>query len=233
MRPLPRPLVAATLLALAVSVLVTGGVADAAPDTLPPQTTITDGPDGPTAVGRVTFAFAADEPNSTFECAVDDEAFSACESPYTTAPQVQGTHAFRARATDSSGNVDPTPAEQDFVVDKSISGANVSARRSQRLSGRAVVVRITVRAGEEATVAGDGTVDVGKRRIALRGEEVLVPPGGVRTISLTPRSSRDARRVRKAIKRDGKALATVTAKFSDALGNEAISGDVDVKLKGR
>jgi hypothetical protein len=227
-----RTLVSITAAALISLGLLVASVAEAL-DTQPPETTITSGPTEPVSVGRVTFTFDSDESGSTFECKVDDEPFAACTSPFTTGPEIQGSHTFRVRATDPSGNVDPTPAAFDFVVDKSIAGANASARRSQHQSGRAIVIRITVRAGEDATVSGAGTVDVGKGNIAVSGPAVLVPAGTSHTISLVPTSSAGARRIRKEIKHQGEALAKLTATFVDAFGNQAISGDILVKLKGR
>lgn len=84
-----------------------------------PNTTITSGPSGPTNDSTPTYSFTSSEPGSTFTCAVDDGAFTACTSPHTTAPQVDGEHTFRVRATDSDGtpNTDPTPAERTFLVD--------------------------------------------------------------------------------------------------------------------
>jgi hypothetical protein len=219
----------ATLVALGA---LAAGVAVAA-DLQPPETTITSGPAGPVSNGRVVFTFDSDEPGSTFECKVDDEAFAVCQSPFTTGPQIQGDHTFRVRATDTSGNVDASPATFDFVVDKTIAGANAGARRSQVERGRAIVIRITVQADEDATVTGAGSVDVGEGDIAVSGPAVLVPAGTSQTISLAPTSKGGARRIRKEIKHQGKAFAKLTATFVDALGNEATSGDILVKLKGR
>ena len=85
-------------------------------DTDPPQTTITSGPSGDTSDSTPTFEFTSDEPGSTFECRVDSAPFSACTSPHTTTALALGAHTFEVRATDSSANVDPTPATRAFTV---------------------------------------------------------------------------------------------------------------------
>jgi hypothetical protein len=86
-------------------------------DTGPPATTITDGPSGATTDRTPTFSFTADEPAVTFECRVDGGAWAACTSPHTTAGLADGDHLFEARATDTVGNVEATPARRSFSVD--------------------------------------------------------------------------------------------------------------------
>ena len=86
-------------------------------DTTPPDTTITAGPSGPTNDSTPKFDFTSSEAGSTFECRVDSGAFTACTAPRTTALLRDGTHTFEVRATDASGNVDPTPAIRTFKVD--------------------------------------------------------------------------------------------------------------------
>jgi hypothetical protein len=201
-----------------------------AADEVPPETTITSAPAGPTASGRVPFSFTADEPGS-FECRVDEGPWAACASPFTTPPQTQGPHTFRVRAVDLAGNVDPTPATRDFLVDKSIAGANAWARRTQPQPKRTIAVAVTVTAAEPVAVSAAGSVAAGRHRIRLAGPTILAAAGTTQPIVLAPRSARDSRRVRKAMKRDGKVRATLTATFTDALGNTARTGDVIVKLK--
>ena len=88
-----------------------------ASDTRAPQTTIDSGPSGPTNDATPTFEFSSDEPGSSFECRVDGGPWAACTSPKTTSPRADGSHIFRARATDSAGNRDATPATRTFTVD--------------------------------------------------------------------------------------------------------------------
>jgi hypothetical protein len=88
-------------------------------DATPPSTTINSGPSGTTNDPTPTFAFSS-EPGATFQCSVDSGVFAACSSPQTTAQLSDGPHTFSVRATDSVGNVDPTPAQRSFTVDTSI-----------------------------------------------------------------------------------------------------------------
>ena len=85
------------------------------PDTAPPQTTIDFGPkkvDKP----RASFRFSSSEPGSSFECRLDEQPFRTCSSPKRLKRLKEGKHAFYVRATDSAGNVDPTPAKKRFQV---------------------------------------------------------------------------------------------------------------------
>jgi hypothetical protein len=63
-----------------------------------------------------TFRFKADEPGSSFQCKLDGKPFRRCRSPFTTAPLALGSHVFRVRARDDSGELDPSPALYRFRV---------------------------------------------------------------------------------------------------------------------
>jgi RTX calcium-binding nonapeptide repeat (4 copies) len=80
-------------------------------DTDPPETTITRGPKKKTRKKSVSFSFSADEPESTFECALDGAGFAPCGSPTTLKVRKRGKHQLAVRATDEAGNTDQTPAE--------------------------------------------------------------------------------------------------------------------------
>jgi hypothetical protein len=85
-------------------------------DTTPPETTIHSGPDQATTSTNATFTFSASQPGSTFECALDDAEFTACVSPLEYTGLAVGEHIFRVRATDPSGNTDPTPAGYTWTI---------------------------------------------------------------------------------------------------------------------
>ncbi|MDQ2621970.1 MAG: hypothetical protein M3Y45_02915, partial [Actinomycetota bacterium] len=85
-------------------------------DTDPPDTTINSSP-GPLTRGNASFAFEATEPGS-FECSLDQSAWTACTVPATFADLADGMHEFRVRAIDRVGNVDPSPATYEFMVDR-------------------------------------------------------------------------------------------------------------------
>jgi len=64
---------------------------------------------------RVSFAFSASEPGSSFRCRIDGRPAVRCRSPraYLVSP---GRHAFRVFAVDAAGNRDRTPAVFRFRV---------------------------------------------------------------------------------------------------------------------
>jgi hypothetical protein len=109
-------------------------------DTTPPETTIASGPSGPTRDTTPTFAFTSSEPGSTFACKVDEGSFAACTTPRTLGALADGTHVFKVRATDRSGNTDPTPASRTFTVDTAapdttITSAAISSARHRATFG--------------------------------------------------------------------------------------------------
>ncbi len=90
-------------------------IVTAPPDTTAPQTTITSGSAATTSSTNATFAFTSSEP-ATFECQLDGASFTACTSPKQYTGLALGSHTFAVRATDTAGNVDPSPATRDWEV---------------------------------------------------------------------------------------------------------------------
>ena len=88
-----------------------------APDTTAPETTIGSGPNATTTNTSATFTFSADEEGSTFECSLDEAAFTACTSPKTYTGLGLGDHELRVRAKDWVGNIDPSPASHSWTVE--------------------------------------------------------------------------------------------------------------------
>lgn len=88
-------------------------------DTSTPDTQITAGPTGPTASNSASFSFLSPDagPGATFTCKLDAGAFAACSSPHGLVNLSEGSHTFQVRVTDSTGNVDPTPATATWTVD--------------------------------------------------------------------------------------------------------------------
>jgi hypothetical protein len=84
---------------------------------LPPQTTITKGPSGPSTSTSATFRFASNDTAATFQCKLDDRNWSSCSSGKTYTGLPQGSHTFKVRAKDSAGTNDPSPAERTWKVD--------------------------------------------------------------------------------------------------------------------
>lgn len=87
-------------------------------DTTPPETTITSGPSGTVTDTNATFGFSSNEPNSTFECSLDGEAFAGCTSPKSYTNLDFGPHTFRVRAIDAADNIDPTPAQRAWTIEE-------------------------------------------------------------------------------------------------------------------
>lgn len=229
-RPQPRRL-ARRACALALG-LAAAPVAVALGDA-PPTTTIEYGPPPALNSGKVTFAFRSSEPGSTFACRLDDAEYRPCTSPYTTDSLQQGDHVFRVRATGPLGDVDPTPAEWRFTIDKAIDGANAAARGVQRARGRGIVIVAEVRAGELATVRGSGTLRIGKRRYGIRSTQITLLAGAVRDLRLKPKRRRAGRRIYRALRHGEVGAAEFQVTFVDLLGNHATTGVVDVRLKAR
>ena len=84
---------------------------------LPPQTTITEGPSGPSASTSAAFRFSSNDTAAIFQCKLDDRSWSSCSSGRTYTGLPQGSHTFKVRAKDSAGTNDPSPAERTWKVD--------------------------------------------------------------------------------------------------------------------
>ena len=89
-------------------------------DTTPPDTTITDGPEGKVKSKSATFAFSGSDARAvaSFQCKLDDQSFETCTSPKAYSGMKKGSHTFSVRAVDAAGNVDPTPASRTWTVKK-------------------------------------------------------------------------------------------------------------------
>jgi hypothetical protein len=85
-------------------------------DTTPPESAIVSGPSGTVATPNASFGFSADETGSDFECSFDGAPFTQCASPTEYVALAPGPHHFEVRATDPSGNTDPTPAAADWTI---------------------------------------------------------------------------------------------------------------------
>jgi uncharacterized repeat protein (TIGR01451 family) len=94
-------------------------------DTTAPVVSITDAPVATSASRSATFAFSADDADSTFECQLDGGLFASCSTPAAYGDLADGVHSFSVHATDPWGNVstdatsswtiqpDPTPSGGD------------------------------------------------------------------------------------------------------------------------
>ena len=86
-------------------------------ETIPPDTSIVSGPAQLTNQTSAQFAFTSNEAGSTFSCSIDGGAFQPCSSPKAYSSLSEGSHEFRVRAIDPSGNVDASPASRSWNID--------------------------------------------------------------------------------------------------------------------
>lgn len=106
------------------------------PDTTPPDTTITGGPEGRTRGNAPSFTFTSTEPGATFECRIDDGAFASCSSPFVTAVLTDGPHTLEVKSTDQAANADPTPARRSFNVDTTSPQTTITAGPTGKTTDR-------------------------------------------------------------------------------------------------
>jgi hypothetical protein len=90
---------------------------DPSADCAAPETAITKQPKDKTKKKQAEFEFTSSEPGSSFECALDGSPFAACTSPLIRKVS-KGKHVFQVRAADPVGNVDGSPAIDDWKVKK-------------------------------------------------------------------------------------------------------------------
>jgi hypothetical protein len=75
-------------------------------DVTPPVATIVSKPPNPSTSPNASFTYQSNEPNSTFECKLDDGAFVGCDPTGVSYFGLEnGQHSFQVRATDESGNL--------------------------------------------------------------------------------------------------------------------------------
>jgi hypothetical protein len=98
-------------------------------DTFAPDTQITSGPDGAVASLSATFTFSSSEIGAgmSFECALDGAPWATCTSPRQLTSLTEGAHSFQVRVRDAVGNIDPTPARRDWIVDITPPGVTIVA----------------------------------------------------------------------------------------------------------
>jgi large repetitive protein len=87
------------------------------PDVTPPDTMIASGPAAVARDAMATFGLASNEAFVTFRCSIDDAVAVECPSTFTTTPLADGSHRLSVVAVDAAGNVDPSPAEQTWMID--------------------------------------------------------------------------------------------------------------------
>lgn len=103
-------------------------------DTVPPTTTITGAPAALTNAGSAFFTLSASKPGSSFSCQLDAGEWAPCSSSVGYTNLNDATHTFRARATDSVGNVQTSPAQDTWTVDTTPPGTTITSSPAQGIS---------------------------------------------------------------------------------------------------
>src|SRR4051794_17717253 len=86
-------------------------------DTVAPDTSLVTQPPALTNSAAPSFTFSATQAGSTFQCALDGSAFSACSRPKSYAGLADGGHTFQVRAVDPANNIDASPASYVWNID--------------------------------------------------------------------------------------------------------------------
>jgi hypothetical protein len=84
----------------------------------PPETLIFGGPAIQTTSTTARFFLTASEPGATYECSLDEAAWSSCPTPTSYSGLELGPHQFAARAIDAGGDVDETPATRNWTIEE-------------------------------------------------------------------------------------------------------------------
>ncbi len=192
------------------------------PDTTPPDTTISSGPSGPIAAKTPSFAFSSSEPGSSFECQLDGAGYAPCTSPKQVGPLGEGDHRFQVRATDAASNTDQSPASREFTVDTKVRNPTVSAAKKQKQKHGKIKVQVKAGAREAVTVTASGKLTQGHHSYKLKGQKKAVGEAKRKLLVLKPKRSKDARKVKQALKHHKAVKAKLTVKLTDALGNKVV-----------
>jgi hypothetical protein len=100
--------VVAALVVIAAAVGISAARAATAPETIVSDYVIN--------YDKASFWFRSDVADATFECSLDDAAFTTCVSPQSYAGLPVGGHTFQVRAVDAAGTADPTPANLSWTA---------------------------------------------------------------------------------------------------------------------
>ena len=127
------------------------------------------------------------------------------------------------------GNLDGTGVDSSFIevpcgatvavdslTDTKLAG-KASAVRTQRQTGKKIVVKVNVKARERLTAKASGEIKVNPT-YKVRPNEGQVAAGETKTLRLKPKKAK-AKKIARALKRGEKAKARVEVKLTDLAGN--------------
>ncbi|MBA3539337.1 MAG: cell envelope biogenesis protein OmpA, partial [Deltaproteobacteria bacterium] len=88
-------------------------------DTSTPDTQILSGPPTASSMTTASFTFVSPDAGSgaTYQCSLDNAAFTVCTSPKSFTGLTEREHTFEVRVRDAVGNLDPSPATRTWTVD--------------------------------------------------------------------------------------------------------------------
>ena len=125
-----------------------------AADCTPPGTSIGSGPADPTNDSTPSFTFSGTGAPTSFECSIDNAAFTTCSSPFTVPALGDGSHSFRVRAIDAVGNVDPSPPIRTFTVDTLPPDTSIASGPSGPIRSRSASFALAGGASFECSLDG-------------------------------------------------------------------------------
>ena len=153
------------------------------PDAFAPDTSITSGIEhnGRTSSTTARFGFSgADDVTPpaalTFECSVDNAAFTPCTSEQEFAGLAVGFHVFAVRARDGAGNIDPSPALRNWVIEAPPSGGGGGS------GGGTADAAVTIETASTALKPGQ-TIEI---RVTVANKDPSVGATGLRLVLTLP-----------------------------------------------
>jgi len=192
--------------------------AGTAPDGTAPDTSVSTSFRKRGQSGEVRINFTSSETGSSFQCRFDSAEFTDCEPPLERGSLRVGFHTFEVRATDISGNIDPSPAEVSFVVGypKATIGMRSKTIRFNRKGRGFARVRCTLTGMKtcngRATLSVKGRVFGANRKAGRKDRRVAGRKYGVkagRRSILLKLNGKTKRKLRKRDRVSGKLVFTL------------------------
>jgi Bacterial Ig-like domain/RTX calcium-binding nonapeptide repeat (4 copies)/Glycosyl hydrolase catalytic core len=116
----------------------------------PFNVSITAGPASGSVINDPTpsFAFSTEPPGAELSCRLDDDAFAACASPFTTSALFDGDHTFTVRAADGAG--ESAVASREFTVDTTAPAVRIEGPRRIETASKTASATFTLKVSERA-----------------------------------------------------------------------------------
>jgi predicted outer membrane repeat protein len=133
------------------------------PDLVAPETTLDTHPTDPSTSPSASFTFSGTDAGSgvdRFECDLDGSGFSTCTSPANHPSLNDGSHLFRVRAIDRTGNVDASPASFTWTIDTTGPTVTINQAAGQADPTSGLTIHFTAVFSEPVSGFGDSAGDV-------------------------------------------------------------------------